>query len=134
MRPYSSPSPRFEAPPLTPPPPPPLLSLVCSDLIARGIDIPSVSHVISYDVPIDARKYVHRVGRTARAGREGAAWSLVETQEARHFKALMRSFGHLDKVAKVVLAETDLDALRPAYEAALGKLRDAVLGRGAGDD
>ncbi|KAL7409670.1 P-loop containing nucleoside triphosphate hydrolase protein [Mrakia frigida] len=55
--------------------------LICSDLIARGIDIASVSHVVSYDVPVDMRKYIHRVGRTARAGREGSAWSLVETQE-----------------------------------------------------
>ena len=56
-------------------------SLVCSDLISRGIDISHVSHVVSYDAPIDMRKYVHRVGRTARAGRSGSAWTLVEEQE-----------------------------------------------------
>lgn len=56
-------------------------SLVCSDLISRGIDISHVSHVVSYDAPIDMRKYVHRVGRTARAGRAGDAWTLVEEQE-----------------------------------------------------
>lgn len=56
-------------------------SLVCSDLISRGIDITHVSHVVSYDAPVDMRKYVHRVGRTARAGREGSAWTLVEEQE-----------------------------------------------------
>jgi ATP-dependent RNA helicase DDX51/DBP6 len=58
-----------------------LCRLICSDLIARGIDLPSVTHVISYDAPVDMRKYVHRVGRTARAGREGTAWTLVEKQE-----------------------------------------------------
>ena len=57
-------------------------SLVCSDLISRGLDITHVAHVVSYDVPIDIRKYVHRVGRTARAGRRGEAWTLVEEQEA----------------------------------------------------
>lgn len=57
--------------------------LICSDLIARGIDLPQVSHVISYDIPSDMRKYVHRVGRTARAGKSGDAWSLVEDQEVR---------------------------------------------------
>ena len=57
--------------------------LVCSDLVARGMDIVGVEHVVNYDVPIDMRKYVHRVGRTARAGKEGQAWSLVETQEVR---------------------------------------------------
>lgn len=56
---------------------------MCSDLISRGIDISHVAHVISYDVPVDMRKYVHRVGRTARAGREGDAWTLVEQQEVR---------------------------------------------------
>lgn len=60
-----------------------LCSLVCSDLISRGIDISHVSHVVSYDVPVDMRKYVHRVGRTARAGRAGDAWTLVEEQEVR---------------------------------------------------
>ena len=63
-----------------------LYRLICSDLIARGMDISHVKHVINYDVPIDMRKYVHRVGRTARAGRRGDAWSLVETQEALYFK------------------------------------------------
>lgn len=57
--------------------------LICSDLIARGIDLPHVSHVISYDMPGDMRKYVHRVGRTARAGRTGDAWTLVEDPEVR---------------------------------------------------
>ncbi|PPR03678.1 hypothetical protein CVT24_007799 [Panaeolus cyanescens] len=57
--------------------------LVCSDLISRGIDITHVSHVVSYDVPVDMRKYVHRVGRTARAGRAGDAWTLVEEQEVK---------------------------------------------------
>jgi ATP-dependent RNA helicase DDX51/DBP6 len=56
-------------------------SLICSDLIARGMDIHNVAHVVNYDVPLDIRKYVHRVGRTARAGRDGDAWTLVEEQE-----------------------------------------------------
>jgi ATP-dependent RNA helicase DDX51/DBP6 len=50
------------------------------------MDISHVSHVVNYDVPVDIRKYVHRVGRTARAGREGDAWSLVEEQEVGFFR------------------------------------------------
>ena len=61
-----------------------MIRLVCSDLIARGMDLPTVNHVVSYDIPLDMRKYVHRVGRTARAGRSGTAWSLVENQEVRN--------------------------------------------------
>ena len=63
------------------------LRLVCSDLISRGIDISHVSHVVSYDAPVDMRKYVHRVGRTARAGRTGDAWTLVEEQEVCIFRS-----------------------------------------------
>jgi ATP-dependent RNA helicase DDX51/DBP6 len=64
------------------------IRLVCSDLISRGIDISHVSHVVSYDVPVDMRKYVHRVGRTARAGKTGEAWTLVEEQEVCNFYIL----------------------------------------------
>lgn len=63
--------------------------LICSDLISRGMDISHVSHVVSYDVPVDIRKYVHRVGRTARAGREGDSWTLVEEQEVSLFSAIL---------------------------------------------
>ncbi|MEM8803535.1 MAG: C-terminal helicase domain-containing protein, partial [Pseudomonadota bacterium] len=47
--------------------------LVASDVAARGLDIPSVSHVFNYDVPSHSEDYVHRIGRTGRAGREGKA-------------------------------------------------------------
>ena len=100
---------------------------MCSDLISRGIDISHVSHVVSYDAPIDMRKYVHRVGRTARAGRDGSAWTLVEDQEARHFKMMMREAEHLSKLAKVkVTAETDLEPLLPHYEVRRGALDTLV--------
>jgi len=98
--------------------------LVCSDLISRGLDISHVSHVVSYDAPIDMRKYVHRVGRTARAGREGDAWTLVEDQEARHFKIMMREADHLGKLAKMKVTEADLQPLLPHYENALRKLKE----------
>jgi superfamily II DNA/RNA helicase len=72
----------------------PFHSLVCSDIAARGLDIPTLEHVVNYDVPVAMRNYVHRVGRTARAGRSGTAWSLVETQEVR--TALSCDFDFLD--------------------------------------
>lgn len=98
--------------------------LVCSDLISRGIDISHVSHVVSYDVPVDIRKYVHRVGRTARAGRVGAAWSLVEDQEARHFKTMLKDAGHLSQVKKLRVKESELSLWQPYYEIALKELKD----------
>ena len=56
--------------------------LIASDVAARGLDIPDVSHVINFDVPFHADDYVHRIGRTGRAGREGKAISLVSPSEA----------------------------------------------------
>jgi ATP-dependent RNA helicase RhlE len=51
--------------------------LVASDLASRGLDVDDISHVINYDLPEDPEIYIHRIGRTARAGREGVAWSFV---------------------------------------------------------
>ncbi|KAA8627882.1 hypothetical protein SMACR_08159 [Sordaria macrospora] len=59
--------------------------LVASDLVSRGIDLSNLDHVINYDLPLSETSYVHRVGRTARAGREGKAWTMVEFAEARRF-------------------------------------------------
>lgn len=74
--------------------------LVCSDIMARGIDLPSVRHVVSYDMPTHMANYVHRVGRTARAGRDGDAWTLVETHEARHFTQMMRRAQRWPRISK----------------------------------
>ena len=50
--------------------------LVATDIVARGIDVDGISHVINYELPDDAENYIHRIGRTARAGRAGVAVSL----------------------------------------------------------
>jgi superfamily II DNA/RNA helicase len=55
--------------------------LVATDVAARGIDVPTITHVINYDLPKQAEDYVHRIGRTGRAGRDGVAITLVETKE-----------------------------------------------------
>jgi superfamily II DNA/RNA helicase len=57
--------------------------LVCSDVAARGLDIPDVSHVINYDPPHHAEDYVHRIGRTGRAGKTGVAWTITTRADAR---------------------------------------------------
>ncbi len=62
--------------------------LIASDVAARGLDIPAVSHVFNYDVPVHAEDYVHRIGRTGRAGREGHAITLVSLDEIKAVKAI----------------------------------------------
>ncbi|KPQ17118.1 MAG: Superfamily II DNA and RNA helicase [Rhodobacteraceae bacterium HLUCCO18] len=62
--------------------------LVASDVAARGLDIPSVSHVFNYDVPSHAEDYVHRIGRTGRAGRKGVAISLAVPSDGKYLDAI----------------------------------------------
>jgi superfamily II DNA/RNA helicase len=57
--------------------------IVCSDVAARGLDIPDVSHVINYDTPHHSEDYVHRIGRTGRAGKQGAALTIVTRADTR---------------------------------------------------
>src|SRR5690606_24371510 len=66
-----------------------LAILVASDVAARGLDIPAVSHVYNFDVPTHAEDYVHRIGRTGRAGRSGSAITLVAPSESKYVDAIM---------------------------------------------
>ena len=62
--------------------------LAASDVAARGLDIPAVSHIFNYDVPIHPEDYIHRIGRTGRAGREGYAAMLVTPKDHKALKAI----------------------------------------------
>ena len=67
--------------------------LVASDVAARGLDIPDVSHVFNFDVPIHAEDYVHRIGRTARAGRSGKAFTIATKADSKHIDAIEKLIG-----------------------------------------
>ncbi|MCP3904319.1 MAG: DEAD/DEAH box helicase [Planctomycetes bacterium] len=67
--------------------------VVATDVAARGLDVSRISHVVNYDIPNDTEAYVHRIGRTARAGREGEALLLVEPREKRMLRAIERATG-----------------------------------------
>jgi ATP-dependent RNA helicase DDX51/DBP6 len=101
--------------------------LVASDLISRGLDLPSLAHVINYDVPTSLTSYVHRIGRTARAGKRGHAWTLFTATEGRWFwneigrtKAVERSGGKIERVN--IKAELFDEGQRAKYEEALERL------------
>ena len=67
--------------------------LVASDVAARGLDIPAVSHILNYDVPHHAEDYVHRIGRTGRAGRTGNAITLVASSDQKALAAIEQLMG-----------------------------------------
>jgi len=68
--------------------------LVCSDVAARGLDIPKVSHVFNFDVPANPEDYIHRIGRTGRAGRSGQAFTLATGADRKAVAAIQSMLGH----------------------------------------
>ncbi len=80
--------------------------LVASDLAARGLDIENISHVVNYDLPEDPEVYIHRIGRTARAGRGGVAWSLVTPEEG-------KLLTQIEKLANIHIPAKTYDDFEP---------------------
>ncbi len=75
--------------------------LVASDVAARGLDIPEVSHVFNFDVPFNSEDYVHRIGRTGRAGREGHAFMIATSGETKYVEAIESLIGKSIPVMEV---------------------------------
>ncbi|MDQ1176112.1 MULTISPECIES: DEAD/DEAH box helicase [unclassified Microbacterium] len=110
--------------------------LVATDVAARGLDVDRISHVVNYDLPIDTESYVHRIGRTGRAGRTGDAISFVTPRERRMLTAIEKatrqpltemSLPSVDDVNATRLTRFD-DAITTALEdtAAIATFRDVV--------
>ncbi|MEW6225823.1 MAG: DEAD/DEAH box helicase [Chloroflexota bacterium] len=101
--------------------------LVATDVAARGLDIGHISHVVNYDVPSSPETYVHRIGRTGRAGREGVAITLVEPREHRLLRDIERTVGAPLEIAGLPtvsdVREHRMDLLR-------GTLRETLVGSG----
>jgi len=76
-------------------------TLVATDVAARGLDIPDVSHVINYSIPQDPEGYIHRIGRTGRAGKSGIAITFVTPREYRHLRLI-------EKAARTVIQKAKL--------------------------
>jgi len=98
--------------------------LIATDVAARGLDVKHVSHVVNYDVPADAEAYVHRIGRTGRAGREGVAITLAEPREHRLLRNIERMTKQRIDIATVPTV-ADLKSRR--LELARATLREAIL-------
>lgn len=96
--------------------------LVATDVAARGIDVPDITHVVNYDMPLEAESYVHRVGRTGRAGNQGVALSICEIREGN----LLRM------VEKAIRQSVPVDAEHPFHADLVAEHRPAGRGRGKG--
>ncbi len=101
--------------------------LVATDVAARGLDIPRLSHVVNFDVPNAPEAYVHRIGRTGRAGREGVAITLVEPREHRLLRNLEKLTGQRIEVAAV---PTVADLRARHLELTRASLREVLVAGG----
>ena len=101
--------------------------LVATDVAARGLDIEGVSHVVNYDVPSNPDAYVHRIGRTGRAGREGVAITLVEPREHRLLRNIEAATRTKFEIANL---PTVADLRERRTEVLRANLREALLGDG----
>jgi superfamily II DNA/RNA helicase len=86
--------------------------MVCSDVAARGLDIKGLSHVFNFDVPTHAEDYVHRIGRTGRAGMSGRAFTLVTRDDAKFLAAIEKLIGNA--IPEVALDGFAIDAAESA--------------------
>jgi ATP-dependent RNA helicase RhlE len=96
--------------------------LVATDIAARGIDVPSISHVINYELPNEPESYVHRIGRTARAGKGGAALSFCDGSERSYLKSIERLIRREVPVAahQLIAGEPETERQRPSAPARNG--------------
>jgi ATP-dependent RNA helicase DeaD len=98
--------------------------LIATDVAARGLDIPHLSHVVNYDLPSDPNGYVHRIGRTGRAGRTGVALSFAQPREERLLRDIQKVTRQKIEIQKVPTV-ADLRARR--LEATRTALREALV-------
>jgi superfamily II DNA/RNA helicase len=97
--------------------------LVCSDVAARGLDIGGLSHVFNFDVPFHAEDYVHRIGRTGRAGRQGHAFTLSAPEDA-------KSLAAIEKLTGTPIPRMEIDGLDPVTPEEIAEGAKARRGRG----
>ncbi|KHT48200.1 DEAD/DEAH box helicase [Vibrio sinaloensis] len=109
--------------------------LVATDVVARGLDVPRITHVFNYDIPFDVESYIHRIGRTGRAGRKGKAILLVRTNQLRMLRTIERvtkssmeeiQLPHRDKVAESRLAKLGAELETEKEHKALEKFSELV--------
>ncbi|CAI9097027.1 OLC1v1033319C1 [Oldenlandia corymbosa var. corymbosa] len=99
--------------------------LVSSDAMTRGMDVEEVRNVINYDMPPYIKTYIHRAGRTARAGQSGRCFTLLRKDEVKPFKKLLQKAGY-DSCPLYHIPPESVESLRSVYTSALEKLKESV--------
>ncbi|KAG4146310.1 hypothetical protein ERO13_D05G149000v2 [Gossypium hirsutum] len=99
--------------------------LVSSDAMTRGMDVQGVRNVINYDIPAYIKTYIHRAGRTARAGQAGRCFTLLHKYEVKRFKKMLQKADN-ESVPHYSVPSSSIESLRAAYNSALGKLKETV--------
>ncbi|MFC3094301.1 DEAD/DEAH box helicase [Alteromonas sediminis] len=94
--------------------------LVATDVVARGLDVERISHVVNFDIPYDTESYVHRIGRTGRAGREGDAILFISHREKRLLNTIERT-------TKQTIAPMPIPTINELNETRLSKFKQAVI-------
>ncbi|KAI8868189.1 DEAD-domain-containing protein [Ramicandelaber brevisporus] len=97
--------------------------IIGTDVVGRGVHLDDVQAVVNYDTPMSLAQYTHRVGRTARAGKDGDAFTLLETKQAKAFKEMMTKAGHLARVKRLDVKTKHLSKYQDCYNAALEQLK-----------
>ncbi|CAF0885392.1 unnamed protein product [Brachionus calyciflorus] len=106
--------------------------LVCSDVMARGMDLENVDYVLMYDAPKHLSSYIHKAGRTARAGRSGTVITFLEHREVYFFKKMVESIGsehngeNKHKVKEIKIQKSSFKNLMEDYKNSLDRLKDEL--------
>ncbi|XP_071853683.1 ATP-dependent RNA helicase DDX51-like [Apostichopus japonicus] len=101
--------------------------LICSDAMTRGMDLSNAKYVISYDPPLRLKTYIHRVGRTARAGRKGTAYTILLKEEVGKFMKMVKRASSKG-IQQVAVESSDFEDLVDGYQRALKKLPQSLKG------
>ena len=101
--------------------------LVATDVAARGLDVDRISHVLNYDIPYDTESYVHRIGRTGRAGRKGEAILFVAPRER-------GMLGAIERATRQKIEQMNLPSVDAVNERRVAKFLDKIEGALASDD
>lgn len=104
--------------------------LIATDAMTRGMDVEGIRNVINYDMPSYVKTYVHRAGRTARAGLSGSCFTMLRKHEVKHFDSMLQKAENNTCILHILPSQS-IDSLLPVYSIALEKLKEKIQSEAA---